>query len=312
MRRMSEYKCKFLLAIILFVAIPSFAQKNIIIDSIYYDSKWRGVPDKALASYMRVIFTPKDTTSKKEFKDYYITGELQGKGKFIYIDKYNDENSIFEGECISYYKSGKIHEKLFFSNGKMNGISTIYDENEKIISELIMRNDSIVGGWEYSKNNKDYTPTHICGQKFGNSYKQVEDGLKNRFGEKSTLSNNNIIKYYDVMVGGFHFNSASFYFQYNKSGMSYLNEAVFEEPFEDLNIAKENIQHIVQSFSEKYPDIEKLSDKNDEIVFRCGGNESKYHIIIELIKSKSEGGKYYYYNIISYGGFDYVGNSGDF
>ena len=57
----------------------------------------------------------------KKVKDFYITGELQGEGNFISINKYDDSKSVFDGDNKTYYKSGKLHVSAHYSNGVLNG-----------------------------------------------------------------------------------------------------------------------------------------------------------------------------------------------
>lgn len=114
-----------------FILISSFAfsQKNYKIDTIYYDNDWKGVPEKVFANYYRIILIPQDTNCKKIFKDYYSTGELQGEGNYIYIDKSDDRKSIFDGECLNYYKSGKLANMGYYNNGKKDGKYIEYYED---------------------------------------------------------------------------------------------------------------------------------------------------------------------------------------
>jgi len=56
------------------------------IDTIYYDAQGKGVPNKAFAAYMRLIYKSDDPHYKNISRDYYITGELQGeRDGFAYI-----------------------------------------------------------------------------------------------------------------------------------------------------------------------------------------------------------------------------------
>ena len=124
---------------------PVLAQSQDIIDTIYYNQQWEGVSNHALADYYRIAISPADSLYKKQFKDYYITGELQGSGGFIVIDKYNDKLSLFDGECISYYKNGNKESVLNYKNGLLNGEATNYYDDGLIYSHSYYRNNKLEG-----------------------------------------------------------------------------------------------------------------------------------------------------------------------
>lgn len=110
----------FLLAIPLF----SFAQ------TYYYDKNWKGVEREDFAEYKRILAPSSDSMHyANKYLDFYITGEKQGEGEYITIDRYDDSKSIFDGEQISFYKNGNIASKLFFKNGKQTGNFEINYEN---------------------------------------------------------------------------------------------------------------------------------------------------------------------------------------
>ena len=82
------------------------------VDTLYYDKEWKVVGNKVFAEYYRVYPVIDDSVSRKPFRDYYITGELQSEGGFITIDRYDDSKSVFDGDWTSYYKSGKIEQRV--------------------------------------------------------------------------------------------------------------------------------------------------------------------------------------------------------
>ena len=98
------------------------------IDTTYYSNDGKGII-KAFADFYRIALYPADANYKKMFRDFYISGELQGVGSFISIDKYDDNKSVFDGECIKYFKNGKEALKTTFRNGKRNGEFSEYSEN---------------------------------------------------------------------------------------------------------------------------------------------------------------------------------------
>lgn len=100
-----------------FVEVPVVSSPIIEPTILYYDSNWKGVPNETFASYYRILSENADSNFRNRYRDYYITGELQGEGEYVSIDKYDDTNSIFSGEHVSYFKSGKIETKGYFDNG---------------------------------------------------------------------------------------------------------------------------------------------------------------------------------------------------
>ncbi len=134
-------------AITLFIGVSMtiqvFGQSEI--DTLYYDADWKGVENKAFATYFRIISTSTDSNFRKQFRDYYITGELQSEGGFITIDRYDDSKSIFDGQWTNYYKSGKIEEKGNRINGKQEGEYIAYKEDGLISIHANFKNDKLHG-----------------------------------------------------------------------------------------------------------------------------------------------------------------------
>ncbi len=124
-----------------FIAITS-AQR---VDTIYYDKDWKGVSNKLYADFYRLAIYPTNPNYKKLIRDYYISGELQGTSGFISIDKFDDSKSILDGECISYFKNGKIETKSNYKNGKLNGEYYEYLEDGLIKSKGEFVNGELSG-----------------------------------------------------------------------------------------------------------------------------------------------------------------------
>ncbi len=126
--------CK-IMALVIFVLVTpySFGQEKV--DTIYYDKNWKGVSNHTFADFYRIAINPANVNYKKLFRDYYITGELQGSGGFISIDKFDDSKSIFDGECVNYFKNGKINSKRIMQNGKGNGEFCEYSEDGLIVEK---------------------------------------------------------------------------------------------------------------------------------------------------------------------------------
>ena len=120
---------KLLLLAVLVVASAGnlFAQGKI--DTLYYTKDWKCAPHKAFASYYRVAFYPTNAALPKQYRDYYITDEVRGGGNFIKVDAVDDANSVFDGECTTYYKSGQVETVRNYKNGVLEGKFCTYQED---------------------------------------------------------------------------------------------------------------------------------------------------------------------------------------
>ena len=122
-----------------FVAILSYSQ-SVKLDTIYYDKNWKGVSNAAFAAFYRVYDANDKSELRKPFRDYYISGELQSEGGYISFDKYDDSKSVFDGEWINYFKSGKVEQKGYRNRGIEEGEYTAYYENGLVKMHAVMKN----------------------------------------------------------------------------------------------------------------------------------------------------------------------------
>lgn len=99
------------------------------IDTLYYTKEWKYAPNKTFADFYRVAYYPADSLQTKQYRDYYMSGELQSSGSFIKIDSLDDANTIFDGECINYFKNGKTESVRNYRQGLLNGDFCVYKEN---------------------------------------------------------------------------------------------------------------------------------------------------------------------------------------
>lgn len=127
----------------LLIAIPTVGQVKI--DTLYYDKEWKGVESNIFASYMRVMEVTDDHYFRKRFRDYYITGELRSEGEYLTIDRYDDSKSVFMGEWVSYYPSGKVAEKANRINGKRDGEYVKYREDGFVLLHAYFKEDRLHG-----------------------------------------------------------------------------------------------------------------------------------------------------------------------
>ena len=126
----------------LFIVLCS---KALPLDTLYYDNDWKVVSSPHFASYYRIAERDTDFSKTKRFRDYFITGELQGEGGYLVLDMYDDSKSVFSGKCTNYFKSGKIADQRTLQNGKVNGEWIIYYENGTIKTRAHFYNDQLHG-----------------------------------------------------------------------------------------------------------------------------------------------------------------------
>lgn len=140
---MNMKRIQILLTMLFIVTFPVIGQVKI--DTLFYDKNWKGVDNEAFATYYRIIYHSNDSNYCKKFRDFYISGELQSEGEYISIDKYDDSKSVFDGEWINYYKSGKIEQKGNRIGGKQEGEYTKYNEDGLVSVHAYFTNDKLDG-----------------------------------------------------------------------------------------------------------------------------------------------------------------------
>ena len=120
---------RFLLAISLLCGITTYAAAQAKIDTLYYSKDRKAAPDKSIADFYRIAYYPANSSRAKIFKDFHISGELLASGKFISIDADDDANSIFDGECTSYFNNGKASYVRSYKDGLLDGKFFTYKED---------------------------------------------------------------------------------------------------------------------------------------------------------------------------------------
>ena len=115
------------------------------VDTIYYNKNWKVTKNKQFASYYRLALYPADETTIKEFKTYYMSGELQSEGNFISLDSRDDAKSQFNESMSIYFKNGEVAEKRNYLNGKLDGDQTIYYANGNVKEHTYMKQGDIDG-----------------------------------------------------------------------------------------------------------------------------------------------------------------------
>lgn len=116
------------------------AQEDVTVDTVYYDSKGMGVPNKAFADFYRVMIVPTDSLCSSIYRDFYLSGKIKRDGRFFKIDKQDDRNSVFDGEYKTYYENGLIEYQGTFKNGKLEGMRSFFDKDGMSCAQLEFRN----------------------------------------------------------------------------------------------------------------------------------------------------------------------------
>jgi len=147
----------------IFCAKEILAQERI--DTTYYDKDWKGPVNKHFADFYRIAIYPENSSYKKQFRDYFITGELQATGGYISLDKFDDDKSVFDGECISYYKNGKMQFKRTYSSGSLNGDYYEYTEDGLVIRKGTYKNNELDGLYtEFIEDGNYIQAEYMCGR----------------------------------------------------------------------------------------------------------------------------------------------------
>lgn len=136
---------KKIIALIFGLSVAILSTGQVKTDTLYYDKNWKGVESKHFASYFRVIANSENSSFQKQYRDFYITGELQSEGGYISIDRYDDSHSVFDGEWVNYYKSGAIEQKGYRIRGKQEGEYIQYKEDGLILLHAYFRDDKLDG-----------------------------------------------------------------------------------------------------------------------------------------------------------------------
>jgi len=99
----------------------------------YFDDKWNRCKQKD-ASFYRLVTYESDNKPKGVVKDFYISGQLQSEFTAVFLDYEDEGKNFYEGEATWYFKNGKIEQKRYYYNNKINGENTYYYDNGQIAS----------------------------------------------------------------------------------------------------------------------------------------------------------------------------------
>ncbi|MES2766598.1 MAG: CHAT domain-containing protein [Bacteroidota bacterium] len=176
---------KSLFAILLLFTAPLFLKAQII-DSpnllkdgvregrwtVLKDSIFATVSDTAQARYFRVI-TYKNGKPEGIVTDYYISGKKQGESRLL-----SEDPDVIDDEATNYYEDGSVKAIGHYINGKANGEYISYFENGKLHEKSLYKNDVLDGlsVVHFDNGQKNFEGNYINGKYDGNWTVWKSDG----------------------------------------------------------------------------------------------------------------------------------------
>lgn len=120
-----------LIAVLAMISVCGFARKNVTTtvvsqDTVYYNNQLVKVADREDAEYYR-LFAKEDYKGQQRdiFQDYYLNGNIRMEGGYKFLDLSNDNNTVLDGQVITYYPNGKEKWQCNYKNGKRQGYLTL-------------------------------------------------------------------------------------------------------------------------------------------------------------------------------------------
>ncbi len=150
-----------LIAVLSLISVCGFARKNVTTtvvsqDTVYYNGQLAKVANREDAEYYRLFAKEEYQGQKRDvFQDFYLNGKLRMQGGYTFLDLNNDNNTVLDGDVITYYPNGKQKWACKYKNGQREGYLT-----------LQLRDGSVVvAQYEYGKLVNNYLMlTHPDGQ----------------------------------------------------------------------------------------------------------------------------------------------------
>lgn len=119
---------KHLILTVLTATLANICAGQSLNDTIYYNKNWKKVNDKSSASFYRLYNASDTTEGRKPYRDYYISGKLQGEGTIVW----ENGRMVEDGPQKNYYKNGKIHKSWYKSNGLHDDGDTTFHKSGRI------------------------------------------------------------------------------------------------------------------------------------------------------------------------------------
>jgi S1-C subfamily serine protease/antitoxin component YwqK of YwqJK toxin-antitoxin module len=246
----------------------------------YFDQDWNRCKQKE-ASYYRLITYKSDNQPTGKVKDYYIDGQLQSEFTCSYLD-YEDEGKNFrEGEAVWYYKNGRLKERRYYYNNKINGTHSFYYEN----------------GEQFEESNYDF------GELDGDFIQWYQNGKPKLYAvyQSGTLVDSKYVEYDENGVGALVYQEN---FYKNKDAWSNKDE-IYESEINDKNQLSLKINNNVPTGLKNYINLDQNADFSIESIFqkKIGKGMEAYGIIFGF----KDWDNYYQFVISDYGSFKIMG-----
>ena len=156
-------------------------------ETIYYDKNGYGVTSPSFASYYKITLESNNPLIPNRYKEFGMDDRLIAEGNFTSIDKQNDNNSIYDGQCYD-YRQGKVG--LLFKEGELIKISVYDQSNSEVLRyEIEVAHGRTPNGYE---NTYDETGKIVKSVFYNNGVKLSENinGVKYKYtaqGESNIL-----------------------------------------------------------------------------------------------------------------------------
>ena len=310
-------KILYCLTFLLLATYPCLCQNRA--DTIYYNTNWEIVNNIKIASYYRVIQIA--DSNGYLFTDYYITGEQQGRGRFLSMGETSDITTIFDGPVTSFYKDGKTHFETTYSDGKYNGDYIEY-ANDGHITKKIRFNNGVLDGPVYIElsngnrflsevsNGLPLKPYYLIQTKNGKEYKidysgnEIALDMPDISGRKTFYRNGNAWQYY-VINGVTYALSLSEVNEYGKWFMVQIaitNDSPTYTTFDATDISATIIKK--NNWTESIDTLHKNAIKADEYLTKVDSRQEWQTFLYSLAEGLTSASSAYsttYTNTYTYG-----------
>lgn len=135
-----------MLFLFLLQSCAAYAQEKV--DTLYYNRSGQIARNTLFADYYRIVLYPADSTCRKEFKDFYDSGDLRREGYLLSTDSLDDSGTVFDGEVRSYFRTGNISERSHYANGRLHGEYTRYTDDGALSVEAFYHDGELSGAYK--------------------------------------------------------------------------------------------------------------------------------------------------------------------
>jgi antitoxin component YwqK of YwqJK toxin-antitoxin module len=133
---------------------------------VYFDKNWNEIPTKDSAAFYREI-AYEDGKPVGEYKDYYISGNVQNAGHMI-AERTGAGSSgdSLDGHCVWYYEDGKVSRDVTIKDGLMEESNLFFPSGHKR-SELRAKDGMLTSLKYYSDDGRIMTEYNTLGPCIG-------------------------------------------------------------------------------------------------------------------------------------------------